>query len=124
MSTDERASRADKPKGSRKEAYILKKDRPDFYETNRRVCKYTIGELADLFEYLEFQIKDSRTGQLSSPFYISITARGAKADEDLDDFTLQGLLDAINDLEWIVSRHKRKSRGKLSLIFCRKVGVD
>ena len=84
----------------------------------------TIGELADLFEYLEFQIKDSRTGQLSSPFYISIKARGAKADEDLDDFTLQGLLDAINDLEWIVSRHKRKSRGKLSLIFCRKVGVD
>jgi hypothetical protein len=103
MSADEQASRSGKARRSRKEAYILGKDRPFSYNPEKRVSRYTIMQLASLFDILEFEIEDANTGKSIGPFSIRINPLDQIASGDLEDFTVQGLLDAIEKLEVSVS---------------------
>jgi hypothetical protein len=101
---DEQA-RGSKPKRSR-EAYILGKDRPFSYNPEKRVARYTIRQLASLFDILEFEIDDSETGKCFGQFSIRINPRDQIPSGDLEDFTVQGILDAIKQLDVVVSDDK------------------
>jgi hypothetical protein len=124
MSADERATGSGKRKGSKKESYIPKKDRPDFYQPDKPICEYTIRELAAMFEHVEIEIKDLGTKKVLGPFYIRFEALGTHAGRKLNKFTFQGLLTEISKLEWTVSDCETEFRAGAHLIMFRKIGVD
>jgi hypothetical protein len=125
MSADERAKSSGKTKGPKRKSYISKKDRPDFYHLDKPICEYTIGELATLFQYVEIRIKDLRTKKTLGPFCVRIeTSLGARADQELEKFTFQGVLNEFNKSEWTLSDCETEFHVGTRIIMFRKVGVD
>jgi hypothetical protein len=125
MSADKRGKSAGKKKESKKESYIPKKDRPDFYHLDKPICEYTIKELATLLQYVEITIEDRQKKKLLGPLYLRIEAPlGAHARQKLAKFTFQGLLNEFNDSKWTLSNCETEFHAGARIIMCRKVGVD
>jgi hypothetical protein len=106
------------------DAFIPRTDRPQSYDPDKQVSKYSIKELAALFEHLEFRTKDLPTGKLSDPIFITVKPRDGDVDQELGCLTVQGLLDAIEHLEFGISHGHRKFHGKVHVLLYRKIGVD
>jgi len=84
-------------------AFIPKRDRPPSYDRDINVSECTIRELARFFKNLRVEIKDSKAAKTSGTFSIKIKPLKRLPDEKLSDLTFQDLLDALGDLEFIIS---------------------
>jgi hypothetical protein len=122
MNPNEQSSCSGKPKRSGKEAFISEKERRDSYNREKPVCEYTITELAYLFEHIEFKIENLKTHERSGPFFIKIKPLEIVPSGDLDDFTVEGLLAAIEHIEWTVSDKKDSFGDVMHLLTGNKAG--
>jgi hypothetical protein len=102
------------------DAFIPRTDRPQSFDPDKQVSKYTIKELAGLFEHLEFRTKDLPTGKLSDPIFITVKPHDDQVERKLGGFTVQGLLDAIEHLEFSISHGHRRFHGKVHVLRAKK----
>jgi hypothetical protein len=98
------------------EAFIAAEDRPHCYNPEKRVSRYTIGELASLFDGLTFWIKDLDSGNTRGPIYAEVKPIDGLPSGDLDDFTIEGLLKAIERLEWRVADKDKSFHGEFHIM--------
>jgi hypothetical protein len=67
------------------EPLIRAEDRPKSrYKPQKALSKYTIRELADLFEHITFWIANRTDGKFSDPFHVAVVFDRSSKDRNLD----------------------------------------
>jgi hypothetical protein len=98
------------------DAFIRKKDRSqNLYGSGKRVSDYTVRELADLLEHIEFWILDLDSGKFSDPFFIAAKLDDRKRNDRLNnkygELPLEEIVALLGQFTFHLSKTHPKYKG-------------